>query len=142
MQTRIRDVEQRRRREAYQKKLGGIRGRDQGPWPDHQGGHRPLAQDDGDKACAEARLAFKSRKPGAEARTGFLNKGALGRSVPQMVPVDTPRVLFILKARATYQPVLQPSWTAAAEAAVATLPARLEKELAEKAAFRASRTSS
>lgn len=95
-----------------------------------------------DKASAEARLAFKSRNPGAQSRTGFLDKNAKGRVVPQMVPMDTPRALFILKARATYLPILQPAWTVAAEAAVATLPARLEKDLAEKAAFRALRSSS
>jgi hypothetical protein len=142
MQTRIRDAEARRKREAYQKRWGVFEGeiKVHGQPVKAVIGRPPRTT--WDKASADARLAFKSRNPGAETRSGFLDRRAHGRSVPQMVPVDTPRILFILKARATYQPVLQPAWTAAAEAAVATLPDRLEKELAEKASFRASRSSS
>lgn len=138
MQVRQRDAEARRKREAYAKKWGVFEGEIKlhGETVKAVIGRPPRTT--WDKASAEARLAFKSRNPGAEARTGFLNKDAKGRFVPQMVPVDTPRVLFILKARATYQPALQPAWAAAAEAAVATLPMRLERELAEKAEFRAS----
>lgn len=104
MQTRIRDAEQRRQRDGYKKRWG--------VWEGEIKVHgRPVKAVIGrpprttwDKASSEARLAFKSKNMGAEARAGFLDKRAHGRSVPQMVPADVPRVLFILKARANISP--------------------------------------
>lgn len=64
--------------------------------------------------------------------TTFTRGNGSSVTVPRVVNLDTPRMLFLSTPKAEYQPDASPSWSRAMEAAAATMADRLASELTDR----------
>ncbi|WP_375453460.1 hypothetical protein [uncultured Methylobacterium sp.] len=82
----------------------------------------------GRKRLAKAIKAGKASAP----TTTFNRRNGIEVTVPRVVNLDTPRLLFLATPQARYEPVATPSWDREMKAAALTMADRLQAELVDR----------
>ncbi|KZC01410.1 hypothetical protein ABID82_004246 [Methylobacterium sp. PvP062] len=86
------------------------------------------------RADQARKRTVKAMKEGRRGKptTQFQDASGRNRTVPKVVNLDTPRLLFLSKPDATYESVATPSWDADMKAAAETMSDRMMVELAKQ----------